>query len=554
MKREKMTAPVTKNQEIQLEIQDLDAQGKGIGRYENFAVFVPGALPEETVRVRIVQVRSHCAYGKLLEVLKPSADRIEPECPRAGRCGGCQLAHLSYPGQLRYKQKKIQQVLERIGGFEGIEVPPILGMENDDWHGYRNKAQYPVQEIEGRAECGFYAPHSHRLIPTEQCLLQSETVNRLMPAIMQMVRAQGLSIYDETTQKGLLRHILIRCSAATGRASLCLILNGMQLPHRKEWIEFAKAQELAGLSVNYNREKGNVILGKQTETLYGSGYLEDQIGDLRFFISPPSFYQVNPKQTQRLYETALTMAGLTGEEVVVDAYCGIGTISLFLAQKAKKVYGIEIVPEAIEDARSNAAHNGITNAEFFCGKAEEVMPQLLREKGLRPQVIVVDPPRSGCEVALLDTILAMVPDRVVYVSCDPATLARDLNYLCHTHPQYRLAAVQGVCMFPQTAHVETVCQLVLRKPAVHINIDVDVEELVQDKRGAATYGQIKDYVLEHSGLKVSNLYIAQVKQKCGIIERENYNKPKSEDAKQPQCPPEKEKAIRAALQHFRLIE
>ena len=456
MSKKEVTAPVKKNQDIVLEVTDLGSRGEGIGRFQDFLIFVEGALPGEKVEVRIVQVRSRFAFGKLLRILEVSEERVQPECPLAGRCGGCQLPHLSYEGQLRYKQNKIEQDLRRIGSFEGIQVPPVKGMAGGQWQHYRNKAQYPVQELEGRPEAGFYAPRSHRLLPVEACLIQSERANALLPAVMDFVRAEGLSIYNEETHRGLLRHILIRDGRATGQISLCLVLNGSRLPREEAWIDFARQNGVTSLSINENREKGNVILGRRTRVLWGPPYIEDSIGGLRFFISPPSFYQVNSQQTQVLYETALEMAGLTGKETVVDAYCGIGTISLFLARKAKKVYGVEIVPEAIEDARYNAAQNGLTNVEFFCGRAEEVMPALLRERGLHPQVMVVDPPRSGCEESLLDTMREMAPDRIVYVSCDPATLARDLNYLCHVHPDYELTRVQGVCMFPETSHIETV--------------------------------------------------------------------------------------------------
>lgn len=459
MSKKEIAAPVHKNQVIQLKIQDLGNQGEGIGRFQEFTIFVEGALPGEEVEVRIVRVCKNFAYGKLLQVVQASAERIIPSCALAGKCGGCQLAHLSYEGQLLYKQNKITQALRRIGGFDSIQVPPIKGMSGGQWQQYRNKAQFPVQEVNGRAEAGFYALRSHRMIAADSCLLQSEKANALVKAVMEFVRQQGLSVYCEETQQGLLRHILIRDGRATGQVSLCLVINGKRLPRASEWIDFVKEKEITSFSVNYNREKGNVILGKKTEILYGSQYIEDRIGDLRFFISPPSFYQVNPQQTRVLYETALEMAGLTGKETVIDAYCGIGTISLFLAQRARKVYGVEIVPEAIENAWYNAEQNKLDNVEFFCGKSEDVIPALFRERGIRPDVMVVDPPRSGCEESLLETILQMAPDRLVYVSCDPATLARDLNYLCHVHPEYELKKVQGVCMFPQTTHVETVCLL-----------------------------------------------------------------------------------------------
>lgn len=334
---------------------------------------------------------------------------------------------------------------------------------------------------------------------------------------------------------------------------VCLILNGSSFAAEQELADrlFEKVPGMTSFSVNSNTERTNVIMGSKTRTIRGKDRIEDTIGGLVFTISPQSFYQVNPVQTENIYSQALSYAGLTGNETVWDLYCGIGTISLFLARQAKQVYGVEIVPQAIDDARQNAVRNGIDNAKFYVGKAEEVLPHLYETEGIFADVIVVDPPRKGCDEECLNTILKMRPKRLVYVSCDSATLARDLKYLCSQG--YELKCGRAFDNFPMGGHVETVCLLVLRNPVTHINIDVDVEEMVQDKRGLATYEQIKDYVLEHSGLKVSSLYIAQVKQKYGIIERENYNKPKSEDARQPQCPLEKERAITEALKHFGML-
>ena len=381
---------------------------------------------------------------------------------------------------------------------------------------------------------------------------EKEVNAQILSIVLDHMKRYHIPAYDETTGEGLVRHVLIRSAFATGERMVCLVLNGVQLPEQEALAE--QLRHIPGMTSimgNVNRERSNVILGNQVFSIWGKDTITDKIGDVSYQISPLSFYQVNPVQTRKLYETALSYAGLTGNETVWDLYCGIGTISLFLAQKAKKVYGVEIVPQAIEDARHNAKLNNIQNAEFFVGKSEEVLPAYYEENGGTADVIVVDPPRKGCDETLLDTIARMAPARVVYVSCDPATLARDLKYLCGRG--YQVEKVQPVDMFGHTVHVETVCLLVLRNPVTHINIDVDVEEMVQDKRGLATYEQIKDYVLEHSGLKVSSLYIAQVKQKYGIIERENYNKPKSEDARQPQCPLEKERAITEALKHFGML-
>ena len=366
------------------------------------------------------------------------------------------------------------------------------------------------------------------------------------------MRKYSIRAYDEAAHTGYIRHIYIRFGAESGQILVCITANTQQLPKKKQLVQTLLAAEpgITTIVFSPNTKKGNTVLGTEFLPLYGSGTITDTLCGLQFRLSAPAFYQVNHAQAERLYEKAAALAGLTGTETVLDLYCGTGTITLCLARHAKKAVGVEIIPQAIEDANYNAAQNGMDNAEFYCMDAGAAA-KLLAERGEKPDVIVVDPPRKGVSADVIEAIAAMQPERVVYVSCDPATLARDVKLLTQTG--YTLRSAEAVDLFPRCAHVETVCQLVLRKPAVHINIDVDVEELVQDKRGAATYGQIKDYVLEHSGLKVSSLYIAQVKQKYGIIERENYNKTKSENVKQPQCPPEKEKAITEALKHFGMI-
>ena len=462
-KRVLVAAPVEKNQEILLTIDDLGSKGEGIGRYEGFTVFVEGALPTEVVWVRIVQVRKNFAFGKLMKVMEPSKDRVEPVCYLAGKCGGCQLCHFSYDGQLRFKREKVRQVLERIGHFSAEEIAKVLaentlGMADENWLNYRNKAQFPIQMVDGQVQAGFYAPRSHRLLPVMDCKIQSQKANSLIKKIVEFMQKQKVSVYDEEKHEGLVRHVLIRDGYFSGQVSVCVVINGKKLPQGGLWIELMKDLEVDSFSININTEKSNVILGRETRLVYGTPYIEDKIGDLRFHISPASFYQVNPVQTAVLYGQALEMADLSGDEVVWDAYCGIGTISLFLAQKAKKVYGVEIVPAAIEDAKVNAQLNNMDNAEFYVGKAEEVIPSLYKEQGIRADVMVVDPPRAGCEEVLLRTFMDMAPEKIVYVSCDPATLARDLDILCH-QGQYELKKVQPVDMFPNTGHVETVCLL-----------------------------------------------------------------------------------------------
>ena len=541
-----------KNDIVTLEIVDCGTDGEGIGKADGFTVFVKDAVIGDTVTAKIMKAKKNYGYGRLMEILNASPYRVEPVCPSARQCGGCQLQAVSYEEQKVFKEKKLRGHLERIGGFTNLPMEPLIGM--DEPYHYRNKAQFPVgRNKEGKIVTGFYAGRTHAIIENRDCALGIPENKDVLDRVIAHMEKYNIAPYDEVTGKGLVRHIFVRYGFFTGELMVCLIINGQDLPHQRELVEkLCEIPGMTSISLNMNKKRSNVILGDKVKTIWGKEYITDKIGDISYEISPLSFFQVNPKQTWKLYSKALEYADLHGEETVWDLYCGIGTISLFLAQKAKFVRGVEIVPAAIEDAKRNAQINHIENVEFFVGKAEEVLPREYEKNGVYADVIVVDPPRKGCDEMLLKTILKMQPKRVVYVSCDSATLARDLRFLCDNG--YELKKVCGVDQFPQTVHVETVCQLILRKPAVHINIDVDVEELVQDKRGMATYGQIKDYVLEHSGLKVSSLYIAQVKQKCGIIERENYNKPKSEDAKQPQCPPEKEKAIMEALRYYGMIK
>ena len=554
---------MNKNDIVTVEITDIGVSGEGIGHVDGYTLFIKDAVIGDVVEAKVMKAKKNYGYARLMKVITPSEYRVEPKCAFARRCGGCQIQEMSYDRQLVFKDQKIRGNLERIGGFTKDQIDtvmqPVVGMEHP--FGYRNKAQFPFgTDKEGNPITGFYAGRTHDIIANTDCALGVEQNREILEIILQYMRENKIKSYDEKTGKGLIRHALIRYGFKTKEIMVCLVVNGKKLPKAERLIEkLIQIEGMTSITISPNTRRDNVIMGDSYEILWGQGYITDYIGNVKYQISPLSFYQVNPVQTEKLYGLALEYADLKGDETVWDLYCGIGTISLFLAQKAKQVYGVEIVPQAIDDAKENAKINAIDNAEFFVGKAEEVLPEYYAEyerehngETAHADVIVVDPPRKGCDETLLETIVKMQPEKVVYVSCDSATLARDLKYLCANG--YEIKMCRGVDQFPQSVHVETVCQLVLRKPAVHINIDVDVEELVQDKRGMATYGQIKDYVLEHSGLKVSSLYIAQVKQKCGIIERENYNKPKSEDAKQPQCPPEKEKAIMEALRYYGMIK
>lgn len=536
---------LAKNQEHTVTIEGYGEGGMGVARIDGRVVFVHGALRGEKCRVLILKTLKSVAFAKVLEVIEPSSERITPDCPYFPRCGGCTYRHIRYEEELRLKKQRVQDNLSRIGGSD-VTVEEILGAR--DTLRYRNKAQYPVSKD---GAVGFYRARTHEVIECEHCLLVKPEADAAAEALREYMQSCRVAGYDEKTGRGLVRHLYVRSNAA-GESLVCVLVNGDKLPKEDRLVTLLRdaCPKCTGIVLGTNTKKGNVILGDRYRTLWGSDRLEDTLCGKTFRLSVPSFYQVNRIQAERLYAKAIEFAGLTGQETVLDLYCGAGTITLALSDHAKKVLGAEIVPEAIDDARENAARNGVKNAEFFCGDASDVAKKLAREN-LRPDVITVDPPRKGLAADVVESIAEMQPQRVVYVSCDSATMARDVKRLADLG--YTAQRACAVDMFPRADHVETVCLLVLRNPVTHINIDVDVEEMVQDKRGLATYEQIKDYVLEHSGLKVSSLYIAQVKQKYGIIERENYNKPKSEDARQPQCPLEKERAITEALKQFGML-
>ena len=541
-----------KNDLVTLEIEDCGIDGEGIGKADGFTVFVKDAVIGDTVTAKIIKAKKNYGYGRLMEVLKPSPYRVEPKCEFSRQCGGCQLQALSYDQQLVFKTNKVKGHLERIGGFTDIPMEPIIGM--DELFHYRNKAQFPVgRNKEGKIVTGFYAGRTHNIIENRDCALGVAENKEVLDRVIAHMEKYGIEPYNEATGKGLVRHVLIRYGYFTKEVMVCLILNGNKIPKEEQLVKsLCEIPGMTSITINVNKKHSNVILGEEIRLLWGQEYITDRIGDISYQISPLSFYQVNPMQTQKLYAKALEYADLHGEETVWDLYCGIGTISLFLAQKAKFVRGVEIVPAAIENAKENAKLNGLENTEFFVGKAEEVLPREYKKNGVYADVIVVDPPRKGCDETLLETMVEMNPDRIVYVSCDSATLARDLKYLCERG--YELRKVCPVDQFGMTVHVETVVLLSQQKPDDTIEIDLDLDEL--DATSAelkATYQEIKDYVLKESGLKVSSLYISQVKRKCGIEVGENYNLPKSENARVPQCPKEKEDAIKAALKYFAMI-
>lgn len=449
-----MSLPVEKNKTYEMTVDSLGSNGEGIGRIEGFTIFVEGALPEETVKVLVVKLKKSYGYGKLVEIISPSPYRVEPYCPVAKTCGGCQLQHFSYEGQLAYKARKVKDDLERIGGLKKLADLPAFGMENP-WR-YRNKAQFPVGNgKDGAVEVGFYAKRSHRIVDAPVCYLQDVVNDEITAIVRNFMEEFRISAYDEEKHKGLVRHILTRVGRNSGEIMVCIVINGKGIPNSEVLVErLQQVEGIASIVLNVNKEQTNVILGKKIITLWGKSTIVDTLGGISFEISPLSFYQVNPVQTEVLYSKAVEMANLKGDETVLDLYCGIGTISLFFAKKAKKVFGVEIVPEAIDDARKNAIRNGIDNVTFEVGAAEEVVPRLYQEQGITADVIVVDPPRKGCDQALLETISSILPEKLVYVSCNPATLARDVGVLCEKG--FRVVDVQVVDQFPMTVHVETI--------------------------------------------------------------------------------------------------
>ena len=613
---------LVKNKIYRCQITDYTSDGTGFAKIEGRAVFVPRTAVGDQCDVRIVKVTKNVAFGRVERLVVPSAARIAPACPAADKCGGCCYQHITYAEELRAKEKKVRDALTRIGGQDGAKLLGITGAPTTEH--YRNKAQYPVgRDRDGNIVTGFYRPRSHDIVPVEQCLIQSEKADRIAAAVRGWMQDYDVPPYDYGTKRGAVRHIYVRVGEKSGEIQLTLIAATRKMPALDELTRRLREQEpsLTGILLNHNQRGDNVILGDKTDVLWGEPMLEDRLCGHSFLLSPEAFYQVNHAQAEKLYACALDFAELTGQETVIDLYCGAGTITLALAEQAKQVIGVEIVPEAVENAKHNAARNGMDNVEFLCADAGQAARQLA-QRGVAPDVLVVDPPRKGLDKLARDAILRMLPPRVVYVSCDPATLARDIAELCGAG--YVLERAQAFDLFPRTNHVETVVLLskgeidskkvrvefsledmdmsgfqkgatyeqikayVLEKYGLKVSslyisqvkrksprtnhvetvvllskgeIDskkVRVEFSLEDMdmsgfQKGATYEQIKAYVLEKYGLKVSSLYISQVKRKCGLDVGQNYNLSKKEDAKVPQCPPEKEAAIMEALKHFHMV-
>ena len=539
-------AALEKNNIYTARIEGYSSEGLGIARIDGQVVFVHGAVRGELCRVLVMKVLKNAAFGKVTELLEPSPERREPDCPYYGRCGGCDFRHLSYREELWAKRQRVQDALTRLGGSD-VEVEEILGAADPLY--YRNKSQYPVSA----GKVGFYRARTHDVVDIEHCLIQKPQADAAAAALRDYMRDFAVPSYDEKTGRGLLRHLYVRTNRR-GESLVCVLANGERLPREEELVGRLRraVPDCVGVVLGVNTRRGNTILGERYRTLWGVDTLEDELCGLTFRLSVPSFYQVNRDQAEVLYRKAVEYAGLTGGELVVDLYCGAGTITQVMAGGAGRVIGAEIVPEAIEDARENARRNGIENVEFFCGDAAQLAADFAG-RGLRPDVICVDPPRKGLAPEVIAATAQMAPQRVVYVSCDPGTLGRDVKRFAEYG--YRVQRAAACDLFPGTRHVETV--VLLSKNEVDskkIRVEFSLEDMdMSEFQDGATYAQLKDYVLEHSGLKVSNLYISQIKRKCGSGVGKNYNLPKSEDSRQPQCPPEKEKAIREAFKYFGML-
>lgn len=554
---------MNKNDIVRLEITALTSEGNGVGRYEGMAVFVPYTAVGDVIECRIVKLKPNYAYGKIERLLFSSKDRIEPDCPSYFRCGGCVFRHISYDAELRAKEGFVRDSFRRIGGFE-LEPEPIIGCK-DTYH-YRNKVQLPVASDENGCFYGFFSQRSHRVIRIRNCLIQPEIFTDISDDIISYQNSHGLPAYDESTGRGLLRHIYLRKGEHSGEIMVVLVVSkSTDVYNELAHMLADKYKAIKTVCLNVNSERTNVILGSKDICLYGDGKISDCMCGMKLEISPHAFYQVNTPAAETVYSVAKDYAHLSEDETLLDLYCGIGTVGLSMADKIKKLVGVEVIEQAIVNARKNAELNGMASkAEFVCGDAGEISRAICKESedsaskpsvhGINDKidVVVVDPPRKGCDKTTLDAILDMSPERVVYISCNHATAARDAKYLCEQG--YSLVRYRPCDMFPRTAHVETVVLLgrEFEKSREHVYLDYEPSKEI-DLPGGATYSEIKQWIQAEYGLKVSSLYVAQVKQKHGIVERECYNKPKSENAKQPKCPPEKEAAIEAALKHFKMI-
>ena len=538
---------LTKNEIYEALISDYTAEGQGVAKIDGCAVFIPNAVFGEKCRIRIEKVGKTWASGKIVEILERSPHRINRACPVAKKCGGCAFQHITYEEETRLKAQRVRDCLNRIGG-ENLEEIPILSAPTTEC--YRNKAQYPVSAQNGRAYAGFFQAGTHQVIENDRCLLLPEEMDAVKDTVIAYMNRFHVPAYDEKSHTGLVRHIYVRRGAVSKHVLVCLVVNGNSIPQAHRLVaELKKIPGFTTLVLSVNKEKGNTILGSEFIPLFGPGYIEDTLCGLHFRLSARSFYQVNHHQAQRLYEAAIAQAEITKEDTVLDLYCGVGTITLCMAKAAGQVLGVEVIPQAVEDARDNARRNGIENARFFCGDAGQAALEL-EQSGIRADVVVVDPPRKGLNGDTIEALSRFAPRRIVYVSCDPATLARDVALL--KERGYRVKNAMAADLFPRCAHVETVVLLSRKDVYERIKFDVNVEDLQGRASSTATYSEIKAYILEKYGLKVSSLYIAQIKDKCGFEKRDNYNIGEGK-SKELICPPEKEQAIMDAFRHFGML-
>ncbi len=540
-----------KNQVEEAVITAMSSDGNGIAKLDGMVVFVPYTAVGDRLKIKIVKVQKNYAFGIIQEILTPSADRVEDGCPIYQKCGGCAFRHISYQAELRHKAEFVESNLKRLGGVTPQMLPITPSPLQKE---YRNKAQYPIRETDGEVQAGFFAKRSHRVISCAGCDLQPAFFQDILEYTKQFLQDKKISAYEEETGKGTVRHLYLRWGEVSGEVMVCLVVNGNKLPFAQEYVEglLEVCPKVASVVLNINQGKDNVILGQKCVTLYGKDTIEDTLCGVTFELSPQSFYQVNRQAAQKLYRLAAELADFRGDELLVDLYCGAGTIGLSMANQVRELIGVEIVPEAVENAKANAAHCGVKNATFLCADAKQAASELAAQN-LCPDVIVVDPPRKGCDLEVLQAIAQMSPQKLIYISCNSASLARDCKEL--EKLGYHTLKAAPVDLFPRTTHVETV--VLLSKGEIDskkVRVEFSLEDMdMSGFQKGATYEQIKAYVLEHSGLKVSSLYISQIKRKCGLEVGQNYNLSKKEDAKVPQCPPEKESAIREALKFYNLI-
>ena len=539
---------LTKNEIYEALITDYTAEGQGIAHIEGCAVFISNAIAGEKVRVRIEKAQKTWAAGKITEILEKSPHRVNRECPVAKLCGGCDFWHMDYEEETRLKAERVKTCLNRMAG-EQLEEVPILAAPT--CFGYRNKAQYPVAQKKGRAYAGFFRAGTHQVVENDRCYILPEETDAVKDAVMDYVNQYRVTAYDEVAHKGLLRHIYVRRGAVSGEILVCLVINGEKIPRPEELIRrLEKIPGFATLVLSVNAKKGNAVLGDKFITLSGKGYIEDTLCGLTFRLSPRSFYQVNHHQAQRLYQAAIELAGITKEDLVLDLYCGVGTITLAMASAAGRVIGVEVIPQAVEDAKDNAQRNSIENAEFLCADAGAAALEL-EKQGIRPDVVVVDPPRKGLSADAIEAMHRMNPRRIVYVSCDPATLARDVALL--KQHGYRLQTAMAADLFPRCSHVESIVCLSRKEVSDYLRISVNTEDLETDAGRIYSNDDIKQYIEDKYGFKVHSAYIGQVREKLGIREHENYNDSHTSPRKPCVCPEEKEAAIMEALKHFGFI-